>query len=549
MVGIGWGLPASDGWDNDGVAPRDFLVGLVETVTPGHYFVYPPVHLVLLAVATAPATLIALLRAHSLAGADVVAEMLKVPTMTTIAIAARLVSLAMSLGIVWAVAKITEEVRGRRAGSLAAAFVGLNAPLTYYAHTSNLDGPYLFWGALALLALVRAIARREPIRLRRLAVFAALAVGTKDQAYALFLLAVPAALVLWIALDPWARKAARVVLRETLVAVGMGAGVLVVVDGIVFNPTGFRARVAFVVGQASLDVARYSSDWIGRRLILRDIAASFPNHYPLVFAPLMLAGLVAHVVQARRARPRLVAGLVPLLAAVSFTIAFNCVARCTDARFLLPQYVLLGVYVGLACDALLVLPWPLIRSGAVVCLAAAFAFGLFRCAAVDANLLLDPRYDVERWLEAHVRRGDSMEVYGLNVYLPRLPKQADVVRVALDPVDRRNPLPGVTEVRDAYGDIGARRPQWVVVSEVWALRYLVPPGDATHGRVAAPPSIVNGEDVDATTYFRSLFAGRDDYRVAYVARYDSTVWPQFDIHGSVARPVWVFERADAMPSR
>ena len=60
IVGIGWGLPASDGWDNDGVAPRDYLAGLVETFTPGHFYTYPPVHLLLLAILTSPVTIVRL---------------------------------------------------------------------------------------------------------------------------------------------------------------------------------------------------------------------------------------------------------------------------------------------------------------------------------------------------------------------------------------------------------------------------------------------------------------------------------------------------------
>src|SRR4051794_17674471 len=138
-VGIGWGLPASDGWDNDGIAPRDFLVGLVETFTPGHYFTYPPVHLVLLGVVTLPVTLTALLRAPSLDQAAVVGEIVRVPYMTILAYEARWVSLAMSVGIVYMLAKIGEELRGRRAGLWVAAACGVNAPFGYYAHTSNLD--------------------------------------------------------------------------------------------------------------------------------------------------------------------------------------------------------------------------------------------------------------------------------------------------------------------------------------------------------------------------------------------------------------------------
>ena len=74
-------------------------------------------------------------------------------------------------------------------------FATLNWTFAYYAHTSNLDVPYLFWGCLAVLSLVRAVARREPRRLRAFAALAALAVGTKDQAYAMFLLGAPAAVL------------------------------------------------------------------------------------------------------------------------------------------------------------------------------------------------------------------------------------------------------------------------------------------------------------------------------------------------------------------
>jgi hypothetical protein len=74
MVGIGWGLPASDGWDVDGIAPRDFLPGLVETFTPGHYFTYPPFHLALLALLTLPVTVVTLLRAPSMAPSDLVSR-------------------------------------------------------------------------------------------------------------------------------------------------------------------------------------------------------------------------------------------------------------------------------------------------------------------------------------------------------------------------------------------------------------------------------------------------------------------------------------------
>jgi 4-amino-4-deoxy-L-arabinose transferase-like glycosyltransferase len=546
IVGIGWGLPASDGWDNDGIAPRDFLAGLVETALPGRYFTYPPVHLALLAVLTAPVTIVALVRAPSLAAADVIGEILKVPYMTVIAYTARVVSLLMSLGLAWAIAKITEELRGRRAGWCAAAFVGVNVPLTYYAHTTNLDVPYLFWGSLALLALVRAVARRQPTLLRRWAVLAALAVGTKDQAYALFLVSVPLGLAIWLALDSWARASVRVVLREAAIACGILVGILIIADGVVYNPGGFRERVHFLLGPASQAYAHYTNDWLGRSAVVRDLTVRFDLFYPLAFAPLVVLGLVILLRAPRRADPaRLVAGMLPLLVAISFTLTFNCIARRTDQRFALPQTVLMGVYGGIALDVLMfelrpaALRW-VARAGAV----AAFAVALFAAADVDANLLFDPRYEAEAWMREHVAPGDLVETYGLNVYLPRFPREAHVIRVGPEPGDHKNPMPGIEEVLGAYGDAAIRKPRFVVLSEGWTWRYLLDPNEfPSHGHMLPPTQRETGNDQAASAYFKALTRGEyGPYRLAHVARWESRIWPPIELHASTSRQIWVYEQ-------
>ncbi len=546
--GLGWGLPATDGWDNDGIAPRDFLVGLLETFTSGRFYTYPPVHLAILGVLTAPVTIVGLAKASSFAPPDVVREMLSPAYMTPIAYVARATSLAMGVGIVHALARIGEEIGGKRAGWCVAAVAAGNASLCYYAHTSNLDVPYLFWGCLALLALVRAIARREPRRLRTAMILAVLAVGTKDQAYALFVLAAPAALVTWLALDAWARNNARALFKEVAVAIVLGVALLLVVDAVVFNPSGFRARVHFLVGSASQDFAHYSNDAIGRAYVARDTFMHFARYYPLAFAPLIVAGIAIHVRRHRAidARARLVAGLVPLLAIVSFTIAFNCVARRTDHRFLLPQYALAAVYGGLALEALVFgIRARALRIVARVGAAAVLALALFGCADVDANLLLDPRYDAEAWLAAHVAEGETIEVHGLNVYLPRLPSNAHVERVGPEPIDSRNPLPGVVEVKDTFENVTARRPRWIVVSEVWVGRFLGEPSDwALHGVVMPTTEIQNRGDHDASGFFRALVEGTRGYRRAHASPWTSKLWPRLDIHASTAREIWVFERIE-----
>jgi hypothetical protein len=542
LVGIGWGLPASDAWDNDGVAPRDFWPGLIETFTPGHYFTYPPAHLALLALLTAPITAVVLLRAPALTRDAVLGEALKVPYMTGYSLFARGLSVAMSLGIVLAVGAMAREVAGRRAGYAAAAACAVNVTLTYYAHTSNLDVPYLFWAVLALLVLVRAMARGEPRRLRAVGALAALAVASKDQSYALFALGVPLAVGLGAAFGAWRDLAPRALLRELGLAVGLGAAILAVVDWAVFNPSGFLARLRFLVGPATAPYAYYSADALGRAYALADSVRRFGEHYPLALAPLAVAGLVRAATLAEgRVRG---AALVPACAIVSYTLLFNCVARRTEQRFLLPQTVLWAPYAGIGMDSLIA--WAQGRKPLAALVWAAcggiLAWGAFRCADVDANLILDPRYDAEAWLAQHVASGDVLEVHGKSVYLLRPPPQAHVVRVGPEPVGGRNPLFGAEERQDALGNIASRAPRWIVVNEVYAWQYLDHGPAATIGRVHSGTQLMASENVDAARFFQGLLDGSLGYRMAHRSAWSSTFWPRLDTHGSLGREVWVFER-------
>jgi 4-amino-4-deoxy-L-arabinose transferase-like glycosyltransferase len=532
VVAIDWGLPSSDGWDNDGVAPRDFLPGLIATFSPGKFYTYPPVHLALLAVLTLPITLVMLARAPSLDAAAVVAEAIKTPYMTATAYVARFVSLALSLGIVIFAARVAEEMRrgerdARLAGTCTAVFVGLNVSLTYYAHTSNLDVPYMFWSMASFATLARAMGHEEPRLLRRALVFAVLAIGTKDQAYALFVIAFPIALAWWVARD-------RRVAREAAIALGLAALLFLVVDAVVINPTGFRARLAFLTGSASQDYAEYTNDWPGRLRILVDLARKSGLQYPAQMAPLVAIGLLS---VARR--PRFEA-LLPLLGAISFTIAFNFTARRTDPRFFLPQGVMLGIYGGLGLGWLVRFRPP-IRVAGYVAAAFALARGLFACISVDVNMLRDPRYDAEAWLRAHVRPGDTIETYGHNVYLPRMTDIARVVRVGPEPVQGRNPMPGIEEAQAPYELAAARGARFVVVPTAWVWRYMNAV-DLSRGRMLAPTLERSAADEGAVRYFNGLLRGEQPFTLVHDSRYDDLVFPIQDVHGTTTRWVWIFER-------
>lgn len=544
-------MPASDGWDVDGIAPRDIFPGVALTYAPGRFFTYPPLHLALLAVLTLPVLLTAVVRAGTTDVATVIRVIIAPSYMTAIAMTARVVTLAMSLVIVFTVAKVAEELAPRErkdaAGVAAAALAAVGAPFTYYSHVTNLDVPYSFWAWLAVLDVVRAVARREPHRLPRAFVLAALAVTTKDQAYAMFLLAVPVSVVWWAARD---RANARPVAVAVLHGVLWALGVVLLVDGALVNPRGFAARVAFLSGSASKDYALYSNDAPGRLSAMVDIGRAFGRHYPWVAAPVVALGVAAAFMAGRRRGPTgVVAASVPLLVAASFTACFNLVALRVEDRFMLPQMVALAVYGGLGLERLWsafgarAIAWTVLGRGAAIAVLGAAAWHAIR---IDVNMLDDPRYDAERWLQAHAGPGDLIEVHGLSVYLLRFWPGARVARVASSPLEGRNPMAGVLEVQAPLSAIEARRPRFVVENGCFASHYLGNVGGA-EGRIV-PASLRRDEvDDDATAFFHGLFAHRLRYHLAHESRPTHAVFEPVNLHASLGCPVYLFERDPASP--
>jgi hypothetical protein len=551
LAGLFWGLPASDGWDDDGFAPRNFLTALALTWKPGSYFTYPPLHAILLAVLTLPGIAIALLHAPSFHQADVIGEFTKPGYMTYFAVTARLVSLVMSLGIIWAVGEMARLVAGgalgdsrtaplkNRAGLFAAGAAALNFGLTYYGQVGNLDVPCLFWSLLALLWSMRAIADRQPRNFRAAALFAAAAIATKDQAYALFAASLPVFLLLWFAADPWPRSQWRIILRTVLPAIAVALFLLLLLDGAITNGAGFIRRIAFLTGPASGDYAAYPKSLEGLSALSMDMAAWFGAGYAAPACLLALLGLGLH--SARTAdRGVWTAGLLPLLAILSFTLCFDFIALRTDARFLLPQAVLACVYIGIAAAWLMSAARPAAGLAAAAAIALTALLALHQDSAITAAMLNDPRYDAETWMRAHVQSGDVIETFGQNAYLPRFPQNARVERPGLRPLATRNPLPGVTEVLAPYD---APRPaRFIVVSDWWLRHYTDPTSELGGYRMPSRAQAALYNDTVARRYFTALRDGELGWRLAHASVPAVGPWPQVHIHESLNETILIFER-------
>ena len=200
VVGIGWGLPHPTGdWATDGLSPLGPLALAWHVLHAEKWWgKYPPFHFLLLALVQAPYVAWLRLRGEIGAIGAVYPYGLAHPLLALgrLALLARLVSVAMGVATVVFTALTAAELFGLRAAVLAG-LVLLSSPVTvYYAHTTNLDIPYLCWTTAGLWLAVRVVRGDAAVRTHvLLGAAAALAIATKDQAYACFaLLPVP---ILW----------------------------------------------------------------------------------------------------------------------------------------------------------------------------------------------------------------------------------------------------------------------------------------------------------------------------------------------------------------
>jgi 4-amino-4-deoxy-L-arabinose transferase-like glycosyltransferase len=330
----------------------------------------------------------------------------------------RIVSLTMALGMVALVFLCGREVLGDLPALFAAAVAGLGAPLAYYAKVANLDAPYLFWFAAALLAYLRLLKGHRLRHYVALAACAAAAVATKDQAYGLFVLTAPA--VVWALhrhrRDTGAPPSILATLRDRrLVAAALtAAGGILLLDDIVINPGGFAAHVALITGPASRDFRMFAPSPAGL------VALAAATVRALVFtmgAPAALAAAAGLALAAARGRDdrTLRATLVP---AVSYGLTFIAVVLYVYDRFVLPIVIVLALFAGRALAEALARS----RSKALPLAAAAaiVAFGALRALSVDVLMARDSRYAVEDWLKQHAAPPVLVAAVGPLEYLPRL---------------------------------------------------------------------------------------------------------------------------------
>ncbi|MGH9336946.1 MAG: ArnT family glycosyltransferase, partial [Vicinamibacteria bacterium] len=397
LMGIWWGLPSKYGWAVDELHPRVVLSG-IETRFSGdwHQPAYPPLHYYILAASYLPVLALEVVDPLSVAGHTLFFGL------------GRLISVAMGVGIVLLLYRIGREVFDSRSGLFAALAMALAAPFVYYSKTANLEVPLLFWFLLSLFFFLRVVRREELRDYLGFTLSAVLAMVTKDQAYAFYVLPL-AALLLKRTREEGSLLGA-LTERRLLFSMVLGVATFLALHNVIFNYRGFVHHVEEILW-ARGHYSHFEAS-AGQQLgMLRQtlVHLGFTLGWPLFAASAL--GLVL----AFRERKTRTAPLWLVLFGLSYYSFFIAPVLSTWLRYALPLAALLALFAG-AGSAFLWSRGAWARGAVVVALL--YSFG--RAASLDALLLQDSRYHAERWLFQHATGGEVVGYMGPEYYLPRL---------------------------------------------------------------------------------------------------------------------------------
>lgn len=450
ITGINWGLPSSEDWLSDSLAPFHPLLGLMKGFSFGYLHKYPLVHQFILAILNLPVVIAALVKSDPSNGVSLfeLVNTLRSPSYASALILIdRLVSVAMALGIIHYVYKITRELFNDRAALIASAIVLCNGVLCSYAHMAKVEVPYLFWAMLALLYLVRSVKYSLVSDHIKCALFIALCIGTKDQGYALFILPVLLYLVVWTFVF---RKSefsdVRSFLKGKLFLFGIVSLLsIVVTQNLVLNWEGFVYRFGILTGWNGVRSKAFAPTLEGDVALFIDSAfimiSSGAITVPFYIASLSGIALLIYSLVRRKNMTRTFVRLLPFVSMVSYYLFFVQIIKQTNPRFSLPQSVLLPVYAGYFFDFLLAKVSGVKKQAVYAVLALITVFSLYESVSVSANYTDDLRYEAENWMDSNVPDGTHVEYYGYLHYEPRYTSRFTAYRVTARPFDlnKRNP--------------------------------------------------------------------------------------------------------------
>ncbi len=348
-LGIHWGLPSEFSAAADSVVPHGPLAFFAKIDDPHVSKKYPAFHQLLVACVEAVVIIGAKLTGNlgEISSSWPYGLRDPVSVFSSMILAARLVSVAMALGILVCIRRITYCMRLGASGWVAIGLFGASGVTTYYARVGNFDIPFVFWFSCAVCVLWHYMFHdQRPLFAMGAAALAALSVATKDQSAGL---AIGLLITMLIVKPVGSDHTWRYRLRLTLKAASVMA-LVYVIAAILPQPVRWlhHVQVWLLHKGPVTKFIEFENNLIGHSLLFGKTVAETAE--VMSGAGLVLSA-IGGVSLVRQGRMRELAVLVVPLIVYYLTIITPI--RFVYERFMLPGGMLMCVLAAVGADALM----------------------------------------------------------------------------------------------------------------------------------------------------------------------------------------------------
>ena len=428
IYGITWGLPDARGWAPDEIFPGQVLEGMKTYFSFGWHYTYPALHFFLLAFCYLP-----WIKLHELG-------VLTGDLTFTLFIVGRGLTVLMSLGSLWFLYECGRRLYNEWVGIFAVLLLALTPQYVYYSKTVNLDIPCLFWFLWSMVFYVKILERNrndsQPGDIRDyigLAVTAAIAVCTKDQAAGMYL-TIPPLLVFSELLANRGRGESLALLRtvlsrQNLMAAAVAGLLFVLLQNWIFNWSGFLKHLDIIMGDESR--ARYymfENNFDGHMGLFAQMLRSYAFCLGLPALFLCLVGVVMEL-RERGWRSNTVFFLTS--AVVFYVMIIRPILYNVD-RYFLPIIAFLAIFGGYAAVKLSIAAHAELEADkrtlwkrmtprlTVLLLGCILGWSFLRANSINLQMTNDSRYVAEQWFQQNVPPHSIVYLFSRNYYMPRL---------------------------------------------------------------------------------------------------------------------------------
>jgi 4-amino-4-deoxy-L-arabinose transferase-like glycosyltransferase len=429
--GIWWGLPSFSGWAADELIPLRVLEGMEKGFSNGWHYKYPPVHFYILAVFYSPVWLL-----HKLNIIDIYS----LPAYTFLFYIGRFLTVFMGSALLLIIYLCGLEIYDRKSSFFAVLITALSVPLIYYSKTINLEVPYLLWVMLSLLFYLKLLKHHRLKDYLLFALTAAIAVCTKDQAYAFYLLT-PIFIIVehhrYLKQDnPDITLKDSLTDKRIILSLAVGIGAFLLLQNIIFNLPGFLKHVKLITAGGGSIRPRYEQSIVGQLQMFRQTLTHLRFSLGCPTYIMCLLGFTS--ILYRLKNNYLLASL--LVPTISYYLFYVCVVWYNNVRYLMPLAIILALCGGKFLGEFLN-PEKNLFKGKAILVTALFIYTFAYGFSVNILMMQDSRYYVEQWMQQNIDKNALIVNTGGNKYSPRLDRfrSEDVDAPSLELLSTKKP--------------------------------------------------------------------------------------------------------------